>query len=115
MINELSVKWYAPKRWLFARPKYKLLEGFTLADVKVPEGHVSDGTTIPWFFQWMLSTMGRYAPCAFVHDFLQKQNLPSKYSASKFYDAMLEQQVPKFLRNPFYTVVRLNDFIKGRY
>jgi hypothetical protein len=47
----------------------------------IPRGFVTDGASVPWFFQRLLPRQGRYFAAAVIHDYLYWSGLLSRKEA----------------------------------
>lgn len=85
-----------------------LEEPFTYEDITVPAGFVSDLSSIPWGFQWLIPKGGPKAAAAIVHDYLYQTGKVSRKEADEiFLKIMREQEVAAWKRYAMYGAVRL--------
>lgn len=82
--------------------------------IRVPEGTVTDLTTIPRLLWAVFPPHGRWAKAAIVHDYLYEQAIGSKEAADQtFLEAMTVLGVPRITRTLMYWSVRW--FGRGNY
>lgn len=113
MINTINLDWL-PSRGIFARPRFRTTVATMVNGHLVPAGFVTDGASIPRPVMAYLSAFGPYFPAALLHDYLLTQEeVTRKMAAVKFKKALKALNMPWWLYNTFYTLVRLNDHWHG--
>lgn len=90
---------------------YKLLEELVYRSdipgpdviVRIEEGFVSDGATVPRFFWRWFPPTGQYTAAAILHDWLCVYRIYShKISHRMFNEAMKDLNVPSIIRRPMF-------------
>lgn len=78
--------------------------------IEVPEGFVTDGASIPRIFWSILGPFGSYLKAAVIHDYLYSANnttFTRKQADLIFKEAMFNDGVPWYKRDPIYMAVRV--------
>ncbi len=84
--------------------------------VKIAEGFITDGASIPKIF-WSLigGPLGRYGAAAVVHDYLYIEGTYTRKKTDRiFYEAMTVLKVPWWKRKMMYWAVRVGAWIPWR-
>lgn len=108
----MIVELFLPRR-LLEPTLYRLCEPLHLAGVKVPEGFVTDGASVPRLLWWLFPPTGRYFTAAVVHDWLLTQGMPWKEANRIFYCALKEQGVPGWVGGIMFAAVTLHGWRRG--
>ena len=98
-------------------PLAKIVEPFsyTTTDglcVKIPDGFITDGASIPRPFRSIIASWGDHANAAVVHDYVSRYKIRSRRECDKiFLEAMTELGVNKIKKYTMYYSVRLFGWI----
>jgi len=105
----MIVELFLPRR-LLEPTLYRLCEPLRLAGVKVPEGFVTDGASVPRLLWWLFPPTGRYFTAAVVHDWLLERGTPWKEANRIFYRALKEQGVPGWVSGLMFAAVTVHGW-----
>jgi len=107
----LSVDIILPEKW-WQPAKYRLLNDLKVNGKVVPAGFISDGATVPRPAWPIFPPIGRYAPQAFLHDYLL--TVWSRKNADyAFLDALRSEGISPWRYWTMFGAVRLFSIIKG--
>ncbi len=94
------------KNFVVARDFIARLDGLTIV---VKRGFITDLTSIPRIFWWILDRWGKYGFAAVVHDFLywmQFTEIPKARADLIFYRLMIMSGTPKLTARVIYLAVK---------
>ncbi|MGB2135617.1 MAG: DUF1353 domain-containing protein [Flavobacteriales bacterium] len=86
-----------PNEW-YHQARYRIRQPIQIGDVKIPEGFVTDGATVPLLFRWAFPPMGRYFPAAMAHDYLLSQGNDWATSNAVFRKVLKHCGIPTWQR-----------------
>ena len=94
--------------------KLKVRNPFVFKNIKIPEGFITDGASVPRIF-WAIFPPNRtdYLPCAIVHDFLCDKG-DYKKADRCFLNCLRQLAVGKLTTYIMYCAVRLYHLIRYR-
>ena len=104
---------FSPLRFEFIGPRlFRLTAPFEYCSseevITVPEGFITDLTSVPRLFWSVFPPAGQYAKAAVIHDYLYQHHQLSRQAADKlFLDAMTALGVGFKTRRLIYIAVRL--------
>ena len=86
-----------------------------IAGVHIPAGFSTDFGSVPWFAQWLVSTMGRALPAYLAHDYIYAtQHYSRAYADRLMLEVMRWYGVPWWRRVLAYAGVRLGGWVAWR-
>lgn len=109
-MQKIKLNWI-PKGELFHSALVEIAEETVISGHHIPEGFVTDGTSLPRVIRPFLSPFGPYFPAAVLHDYLLMTSNNRKYAAKEFKRCLKELDMPSWIVNSFYAGVRAQDKI----
>lgn len=121
--SALYIKPYPKATSILGKQMYVILKAFvyyvgakgSMVTVRIPEGYMTDGASVPKWFTWLLPAMGKYAQAAVVHDYLCEyltvhiDGTPRPISRNRadliFLEAMGVLDIPVYIKYPMYWAV----------
>jgi len=84
------------------------VSGYHINIVMLKAGFVTDGGSIPWWYEWRLNPVGKYLKAYIVHDIIYA----TEYLPRAVADAILRELIKelggnRFIRNAVYMAVRI--------
>lgn len=97
------------KSWVVMRGfGYALGSEYSGNVIEVPKGFVTDFTSVPRVFQWLVPRWGKYGNAAIIHDWLYwQQDLPRREVDLVFLEAMGVMRVFPLTKHLIYRAVRI--------
>jgi hypothetical protein len=88
--------------------KFKLLEDIEIFGVKIPKGYITNGSSVPRIFWFVLSPFTEGFRAAIVHDYRYSHNGITRYQADKeFFHNLNKCEVNIIRRSIAFVAVRL--------
>lgn len=111
--RDIDVRWIKPNSWQ-AQAQWMVLKPFTVLDIAVPKGFISDGATVPLYLRWLFPPTDRYFAEAIMHDYLLKQKSVGRKIADEIFNEALKHcDISAKRRWVMYQAVKLETFLKG--
>lgn len=80
------------------------------------KGFITDGGSIPWWYEWRLNPVGKYLKAYLVHDILYATELIDRATADAILRAMMKAMgANRFIRNAVYAAVRIGGGSVWKY
>nr|DAT37717.1 MAG TPA: Protein of unknown function (DUF1353) [Caudoviricetes sp.] len=106
----------------YNKRQFEVAEDYTFENITIPKGYQTNGANIPRIF-WSLfpPNSPEYLSAALIHDYMydlamgtydNPLGITFKYADKKFYENLLELNVPKWKAWLFYKSVRLYSKIR---
>ncbi len=104
--SKVKLERFSETRWLLIEDLIFQIDEF--AEVRVPAGVDTDGTSVPRVFRPFVSVWGNNSEAAVMHDYLyQKKSVPRIIADSLFMVALFTSGVNRFLVYVMFFAVRV--------
>jgi hypothetical protein len=112
-VEDIDVRWIRPAGWRY-QAQWLVLKPFSVMDIIIPKGFISDGATSPLLFRWLFPPTDRYFAEAIMHDFLlQQKGVSRKMADELFNEALKHCDISEQRRWAMYQAVKLKTWLKS--